>query len=413
MLDDRFQRGALTALSLSFLILFAALGIRMSFGAYVTAWETTFGVSRADISLISSVNFLLFGFSTPFAGKLVDRFGARTVFTASILLMGAGLVASSMAGAYWQLLIFYGVVASLGFTGASSLTASVAVMKWFPNRKGLAVGVLSCGIAAGGMILAPLTVYLIGDLGWRRTIFLLGAGCLALLCPLVWALFRDAPPSKGGGTGHSSGVGPAQNPAEGRWLLLITLAIALPYFVCGFTDLGLFSTHFVPMAGGMGFSTGLVALALSVDAAANLGGNLLAGHLADRVSITLLLGVMYLWRAAALSLLFFVTDGPSLLVFAALNGAVEASTIAPTAALCSKVYGPDKLGTFFGLVSAAHQLGGAAGAFLVGALFSRSQGYSVGIGVSVTLLVGAAAMTLFSGYMIRSRNALKARAAAE
>lgn len=387
------DRDALTALALSVLVLFAALGIRMSFGAYVTSWEEAFGATRSQISLVSSVSFVVYGLSMPLMGRILDRFGARMIFIFSAALTGAGLVATSFAQSVWQLVVLYGIVTSVGFCGASTLTASVAVMKWFPTRSAFAVGVSSCGIAAGGMFLAPLSVRLIHSAGWRPTMFWLGMGCLVIITALLWLFFKDAPETlTHGGTGDGAGT---DTPSRtGMWPILLGISLGIPYFVCGFTDLGLFSTHFVPLSEGRGIPPEIIALALAVDSAANLCGNLLGGYLADRMSITLLLAGMYIWRAFGIMLLMGAGDPAALILFTVINGSVEASTIAPTAALCSKIYGKGKLGTVFGWVSTAHQFGGASGAFLIGLLYGKSGNYTQGLALSVGLLIIAALLTL-------------------
>jgi predicted MFS family arabinose efflux permease len=134
-------------------------------------------------------------------------------------------------------------------------------------------------------------------------------------------------------------------------------------------------------------------LAVSVDAAANLVGNVLTGYLADRARVAAVLAAMYAIRAIGLTILFFAADPLTLVTFAVLNGSVEASTIAPTAALCAKLYGVGRVGTVFGLVSACHQFGAASGALLVGALFARTGGYEGGLLLSVALLVMASGLS--------------------
>ena len=173
---------------------------------------------------------------------------------------------------------------------------------------------------------------------------------------------------------------------------MLAIALSVPYVICGFTDLGLISTHFVPLAEGRGISPSVIAWALAVIATVNLGSNLITGHLADRVNLTTLLSVMYLWRALSIAFLVVASDPTSILLFAAINGMVDAATIAPTAALCAQLYGPGKMGTAYGLLSAAHQFGAAAGAYLIGALYVRTQSYGAGLILSVVLLVIAGLM---------------------
>ena len=392
-------------LGLSCLVLFAALGIRMSFGAYVTAWEATFGADRSQVSLISSVSLVIYGFGLPVAGRLTDRFGARFVFTGSLLLIGAGLIGCWAAQSIWHLLWFYGIVASIGFCGASSVTASVAVMQWFQGKRGLALGVTSCGIAAGQMVLVPLAIYLIERLGWRQSLLLFGIATSTVLAGSIWLFFQDPPPVRTEdrmAAAKSPPTPPRTTPEPPRawtrsgklplWQLLPWL-IAVPYFICGFTDLGLVSTHFIPLAEGKGFASDIIAWAIGIDALANVAGNLLAGHLADKMRLTLLLGTMYVIRAFGIIVLFMAQDPTLLIAFAVINGSVEASTIAPTAALVGQVYGPGRMGTVFGLVSSAHQFGAAAGAFLIGAMFTRSGDYGGALLLSIGLLLSAGLLT--------------------
>lgn len=385
-------------LGLSCLVLFAALGIRMSFGAYVTAWESAFGASRARISLISSVSLIVYGLGMPVAGRLADRYGARAVLSGSLVLIGAGLVGCAAARSVWHLIWLYGGLASVGFCGASSVTVSVAVMKWFRERRGLALGITSCGIAAGQMVLAPLAIFLVRVLGWRLSLLAFGLGSAILLATVTWLFFRDAPAPPAGGERLGT---PETAPPPRAWRTEVvrpfrrslSWLLAVPYFICGFTDLGLVSTHFIPLAEGRGFSSQVVAWAIGLDALANVWGNLVAGHLADKVRLTGLLAAMYAIRAGGLVLLFFAGDPLLLVAFALINGSVEAATIAPTAALCARVYGPGRTGTVFGLISSAHQFGAAAGAFLIGALFARSGSYAGGLALSFGLLLVAAALT--------------------
>ena len=391
-------------LGLSCLVLFAALGIRMSFGAYVTAWETAFGASRSEISLISSVSLIVYGIGMPIAGRLADRYGARAVLSWSLVLIGVGLAGCAAARSVRDLVWLYGIVASIGFCGASSVTVSVAVMKWFQGRRGLALGVTSCGIAAGQMVLAPLAIYLVRFMGWRLTVLAFGITSATVLPAIIWLFFRDAPAQAGRKRGPAPDSAPTDTGSplpEPHWrrrtarslFLWLPWMIAVPYAICGFTDLGLISTHFIPLAEGRGFSSDLIAWVVALDALANVWGNLFAGYLADKVRLTVLLAVMYAIRAFGVLLLFFAHDPVLLIIFALINGSVEAATIAPTAALCAQLYGPGKMGTVFGLASSAHQFGAAGGAFLLGALYARGGSYGSGLLLSVALLLIGASLT--------------------
>src|SRR4051812_476663 len=87
---------AWTVLLLCFFAILCAQGVRLSFGAFVRPWEEAFDASRATITLIGSLSFLVYGGSQPFVGRAVDRFGIpRTLVVSSPL--GAARVARSAA----------------------------------------------------------------------------------------------------------------------------------------------------------------------------------------------------------------------------------------------------------------------------------------------------------------------------
>lgn len=390
--QDAPAGSAWIVLGLSFLALFATLGVRMSFGAFVTAWESAFHVGRSEISLVSSISLVIYGLGMPVVGRLADRYGPRTVLVWSYLLMGVGLCGCYFARSVWHLVFLYSIVASFGFCGGSSVTVSVAVLKWFPQRKSLAMSVTSCGIAAGQMLIAPLSLYLIRSVGWRETLVAYGLCSLFVLSGVTWAFYREAPadpPRRAGGSAAKADGGLS---AAGIVPVWVTLLIVVPYFICGFTDLGFFATHFIPLAQGRSFAPAIVASTVGLQAAANLCGNLLMGHLGDKVRIPVLLGAAYLIRAVSFAILYAAGDARVLLVYALVNGIVDASTIAPTASLLAQTYGPARMGTVFGLFSACHHFGGASGAFVAGALFAGTGSYTGAIILAGALLCFSATL---------------------
>jgi MFS family permease len=147
---------AWTVLGLCFLAILCAQGVRLSFGAFVRPWEEAFDASRGTITLIGSLSFLVYGGSQPFVGRAVDRFGIRRTLAASTVLVAAGMALSAAAPGPLALALSYGVVASLGFGGASGVAASVAVTYWFTSRRGLAFALVEAGFGAGQLALVPL-----------------------------------------------------------------------------------------------------------------------------------------------------------------------------------------------------------------------------------------------------------------
>src|SRR3954449_8899774 len=184
---------AWTVLLLCFFAILCAQGVRLSFGAFVRPWQDAFDASRGTITLIGSLSFLVYGGSQPFVGRAVDRFGIRRVLVVSSLLVALGLALSAAAQSPWQLALTYGVIASLGFGGASGVSASVAVTYWFTQRRGLAFALVEAGFGAGQLLLVPLALFTVAQFGWRTTL-LGGAALLAIgVAPVLARFLRDRP----------------------------------------------------------------------------------------------------------------------------------------------------------------------------------------------------------------------------
>lgn len=391
-------------LGMSFLALFATFGIRVSFGSYITSWEREFGISRTLVTTISLLSFSTLAIAQPLSGKLTDRFGARTVLTVSMFLVGAGLLLCAVAHQLWQLAILYGIVLSLGLTGGSNITSAATVTRWFSANRGLALGLSLSGMAVGQLVVVPLSLYLISGYGWRFTMGAVGCVVLALFMPLMFLLVRSRPQDVGlrpygelpdAGEGKQAIHIQAELESESVFSILkqrVFWQLTIPYFICGFTDVGLVDTHYIPFAQGKGISMAVIAFTFSLIAIFNIVGTIGTGHLADRWHRSRLLAAIYGIRGASFILLL-VSDQPWLLtVFAIIYGATEMASIAPVSSLCAHLFRKNSIGVIFGLVSVSHQIGGALGSLVPGIIYDLTGAYTPVFVLSIVLLAASALM---------------------
>lgn len=376
-------------LATSFLALFATFGIRGSFGGYVTSWEQEFAISRTAVTTISLVSFIIVAFSQPIIGKFNDRFGARAVLTVSMVLAGAALLLCSIATRPWQLVLLYGVAASFAFTGASQITATALMNHWFTAKRGLAMGIATSGMAVGQLTVVPLSLYLISHYNWRFTIGLLGLIVLVLFTPLVAFLIRSKPEDIGlRPYGETSDVVEQEKPAhagsdaktesQSVWSILrqrVFWQLTIPYFFCGFTDVGLVNTHYIPFTQGNGFSVGIIAFTFSLIAVANIFGTIGTGYLADRWNRSRLLAFIYFARGLTF-LFLLIADKPwMLMVFTFTYGLTEMASIAPTSSICAHIFSKHSFGMLIGVVSISHMLGGAIGSMIPSIIYDSVHSY--------------------------------------
>jgi MFS family permease len=373
-----------------FLAQAVALGVRGTIGLLVTPWENEFGWGRAAVSVTASLGFVVYGVAQVISGRWADRIGPRVIFAASIALLGVGTAAVSTIVTLWQAYVIFGILIMFAIGGASSPTSAVAVARWFTARRGLALGVVSAGSAAGQFVLVPVMAALIGMVGWRSAFLWLGAAILVVALPTILFLLRDDPDAR---TTKNAGEGLRGEPP-------MTLAeitrhssfwyLALSFFVCGVTTSGLIDTHFIPYALDHHVAAVTAATAFGVLSLVNMIFTTLSGAVSDRLGYTRLLGWIYAGRAMTLVYLLFAGDPTSLFIFAVAFGIVDFSTVAPTTALSTVMFGRRSAGAVFGLVAFSHQIGSAIGSYAGGLLHDLTGSYASFI-LAGAALSGAAA----------------------
>jgi sugar phosphate permease len=308
-------------------------------------------------------------------------------------------------------MIIYGVIASIGFGGASNVAGSVAITNWFSQKRGFAVGLMSAGTAGGQLLLVPLSLFLINELGWKTTVIVLGAFLILVVFPLLLIFLRTHPSDKNiAALGSNDDLQTAEEKENKQVIKTISimdllkkkefLFLLIPFFVCGVTTSGLTDTHLIPFAQYCGISPTVTGTAVSLLAAFNIMGTVLSGYLADRLSCRMMLTFLYGTRALTIVFLLviigeptlfgiFLSDSYLLLLFAISFGIVDFATVAPTVKLATEYFKGQPVGVILGWLFLSHQFGAAIGAYLPGVLFDVTGNYTNSFIYSLILLIGA------------------------
>ncbi|WP_018133440.1 L-lactate MFS transporter [Effusibacillus pohliae] len=165
------------------LIAAAAVGIHISIGS-VYAWSVftkplmkQFGWNLQQVSLTFSIAILFLGLSAAFLGHFVEKHGPRRSGTLSAIFFGLGIIGSGLAvklGSLPLLYLFYGVLGGIGL-GVGYITPVSSLVKWFPDRRGLATGLAIMGFGFASLISSPIMARLIQSVGIAETFFVLGS----------------------------------------------------------------------------------------------------------------------------------------------------------------------------------------------------------------------------------------------
>ena len=392
---------AWTVAAVAFLALVGAAGFRAAPGVLMVPLQQEFGWSTTVLSAAVSINLVLFGLTAPFAAALMERFGIRAVTAVALALIGAGSALTVLVNQSWQILLTWGLLIGLGTGSMALVFAATIANTWFTRSRGLVIGILTAGSAAGQLVFLPFIAVLAQDPGWRQASLLIAAGALAVV-PLVLKFLKNSPSDVGVlpyGAEEPSAA-PAENaPAVGagtpaeprrnaavRALLVLRSAsrnrtfwaLAAGFAICGATTNGLIGTHFIPSAHDHGMPETTAAGLLAVVGIFDILGTIASGWLTDRFNPRILLAVYYQFRGIGLLVLPLLLGSsvqPSMIVFVVIYGLDWVATVPPTAAICRQVFGADG-SVVFGWVFAAHQLGAAAAALAAGAIRDATGHYT-------------------------------------
>jgi len=383
------------------LIVFLSTGLRFTVGPFLKPLVGDLGLDRGSFSLVVSLSLFLYGAFMPVVGRLVDRFGSRVVVTVGTLVLAGSLAATGRATTLWQLYLFYGVLAAVGFAATGHVVASAILVRWFVKRRGTVVGVLSGASMAGMTFLLPITMWFILTVGWRTTYLLLGIFTLVLVLPLSLWVLRDDPEAIGQ---HPDGLAPdAGGSVAGAAVerTAVTEAIVTPpfwqlsggLFTCGFS-MSLLSAHGVPMLTDHGFHPMTASWALGLLGGTSIAGASALGLISDRLGRKPVLAGIYFLRALAFSVLFVAQDPLTLVVVAIIGGFGMGGSLAMTSALTGDIFGRFSVGSIFGLIFLVHQAGASLGSWLAGFLFDLTGGYGAAFAVACGLLLLGSLLSL-------------------
>ena len=414
---ERLVRGRLhygwIIAAVTFLILLAAAGIRSTPGVLIIPLEKEFGWTRATVSLAVGVNILLYGLFGPFAAALMDRFGVRRVMVTSLALVAAGVGLTTIMRTSWQLVLLWGIVVGLG-TGTTALVLGAYVAnRWFVERRGLVMGLLTASTATGQLLFLPMLASVVVGHGWRPAA-LIASGAALVMIPVVAIFMRNEPRDVGltpfgapaedpkSPQGDPSGGNPATAAlsALGRgvgsrdfWLL------AGSFYICGASTNGLIGTHLIPASMEHGIPEVAAASMVAAMGVFDLIGTTVSGWLTDRWDSRYLLCWYYGLRGLSLLFLPYAlgTQFLSLAVFVVFYGLDWVATVPPTVRLTADIFGKRNVGVMFGWIAAAHQLGAATAAVGAGAVRTWLGSYQVAFMISGLLCLIASGLVIRIG----------------
>lgn len=354
-----------------------ALGTLYGWSVFVAPLEKSFGWTRTETSMVFTIAVIVFAASFVIAGRIQDKIGPLPCSLIGGVLVSAGFFLSSYTTSLNYLYICFGVIGGLG-NGFGYSTPIPVMAKWFPDKRGLAVGIAVGGYGAGSAIFGPLAqLKLIPAYGLPATFQILGA--IFLVMTLAGALLLRNPPA-----GYKpEGWTPAAAQAAGRdWAPSETLRTPTFWFMWAGYALGcsaglMVISQLVPFATSVGVAAAsLATMTLVVGACGNASGRILSAWMSDRLGRINVLRVMLGIGVVAMPALYAAGSNVALL-YAAVFVVYwcYGTQLSVNGVAAADFWGTKNAGVNYGMLFTAWGAAGIIGPRIGGVLYDRYHNY--------------------------------------
>jgi MFS transporter, OFA family, oxalate/formate antiporter len=378
---------------------------------FVAPLNQKLGTTLAEIQFTASLLIILQTFVSPVQAWLVERFGPRNLIALGALLSGAGWVLAAQAQSLWMLYLTYGVVGGFG-TGIIYVGVIGLMVRWFPDRRGLATGLAAAGYGFGAFFTTIPITNMIASAGYQHTLVVWGIvqGIIGILA----ALGLRMPGS--GDRPQADGAAPARSATQSRRSYTPGEMLRSPIFYLLFLMMAMMSTgglmvvlNIAPFAKQYGVAAVQVATLPIFGAVTALGLSLTLsrvtngltrpffGWISDHIGREATMALAFSLEAVAILVLFAYIDRPVL--FVVLTGLVffgwgEIFSLFPST--LTDTFGTEHAVTNYGFLYIAQGVGSILGGPAAAWLHDQTGSW---LGVFITVacldaLTAALAITL-------------------
>ncbi len=367
-----------------------SLGALYGWSLFVPALQQDLNLSREQASNIFSIAVAVFALCFLIGGRLQDKKGPYIVSLIGSILFGAGFLLTSRATDLTGMYLAFGLVVGIG-AGFGYVTPIGVITKWFPDRRGLVLGISIGAFGGGSAILGPIVPGLIAEHGWRPVMF--GLGIFFFVATMIAAQLLKNPPSGWSppgwnpAPGSPSASGASFSPREMLatsqfWRLLVAYALGTSAGLMVISQLLPYAQEAIP-----GVGVAIAGTAVTIGAFGNAAGRIFSGWLSDSIGRIKTLSLMVFISAVTLPLLGRIDSllllWPILFIVYYCYG-TQLSVYASTTA---DFFGAKNVGANYGLVFLAWGVAGILGPKLGGRIYDQLQSYTRAFDIAAVLLV--------------------------
>lgn len=384
-----------------------------TFGVFLKPVTQEFGWTRGQFSSALAATTIFSLITTPIFGKLVDRWGIRTVALPATVVFALAVAGLSLMPPVLLVVDALYLVAFMFGASQGPMIYSKAVSAWFDSQRGLALGIATAGVGLGTTLMPLLAQFLIDRYGWRVAYVGLGVMIMLLGFSAVALFVRDppdmAPRARRAQTTRAELPGmTAMEALRGSWRFR---ALALVILLGGISINGTLA-HVVALLTDRGATPQVATATLSAAGIAIILGRIGSGYFLDRLHGPYVAATSMLLPALGVALLASGMRGIVPLIGVLLCGIGVGAEIDMLAFFISRYFGLRAFGQIYGYIFPAFAIGVGLGPYLMGLCYDRLHSYGPMLAAfTVALVINAALLARFGPYpypRTRSTNPLGA-----
>ncbi len=380
------------------IVLVAGVTLQLIFGgvyawsAFVPALTEQYGLSNGECGFVFGVIIGTFTIVMIPGGRLMHRWGPRIVATAGAILFTSGYVAASLSGGNFLLLLLsIGVLSGAGI-GAGYVCPLTVAMKWFPNNKGLVMGVAVAGFGGGAIVLSFFVQYLLQtvqlDVLQVFRIIGIGFGGVAVVSSLMLS-----------NPGHTSEGDRGNMPPPGNikaYLLTDKFgSLALGLFAATFAGL-ITVGNLKPILEDAGLEPAAATLGIALFAVGNAAGRIFWGRLSDRIGPRHSVLFSLLALGMAVFLLLFAMPAPYMLTLVVLTGLGFGAAFVVYASSVVEYFGVELFPLLYPVCFLGYGLSGIIGPGIGGWIKDVLGSFAPALGISAAVVFLSCALLAFT-----------------
>jgi MFS transporter, OFA family, oxalate/formate antiporter len=347
---------------------------------FVPSFQKTTGALLSEVQWTITILIVLQTWLSPVQGFLVEKLGPKLLIGVGALLSGAGWIASSSITSLWGLYATYGLLCGVG-TGIVYIGIIGLMVKWFPERRGFATGVVAAGYGFGAILTTFPIDGMLKASGYQHTLFIFGSvfaavgvvGALALRAPQEGE--ATPPPGIAAGAGSATPREMLRSPVF--WLMFVMMSMMSTGGLMVITQFTSFAKAF-GIDGNtsvtiLGATMAAIPAALTFDRITNGLTRPFFGWVSDHIGRENTMGIAFILEGIAIYMMLQYRTDPFMLIV--LSGLVffgwgEIFSLFPST--LTDTFGTQYATTNYGFLYMAQGIGSILGAPVAAMIFERT-----------------------------------------